>query len=74
MNNKTPLDDTRDDESTDSSHPKPSPDKTVPTTDKPTATRMEETPKPIEYETYSIGSDVVKEAEDLQKRTRFSSC
>ena len=67
MNNKTPLDDTSDEESENASHPKPSPDKTEVPTEKPTATNIEETPKTIEYETYSIGSDVVKEAEDLQK-------
>ena len=67
MNNKTPLDDTSDEESENTSHPKPSPGKTEVPTEKPTATNIEETPKTIEYETYSIGSDIVKEAEDLQK-------
>ena len=67
MNNRTPLDDTSDEESTKSDQPKPSSTPKSTHSEKPVTTQAEATPKTIEYETYSIESDVVKEAEDLQK-------
>ena len=68
MKNKTPLDDSSDEESTKSpKSTQPSPDQKGQPNDNLTEKSTAQTPKTIEYETYSIGSDVVKEAEDLQK-------
>ena len=63
--NKTPIDDSSDEESVKPIHQ--TPNTSVTKKDKPTEKTPEPTPQTIEYETYSIGSDVVKEAEDLQK-------